>query len=286
MKSFDDIPIKRDGNSFIHLRDVATVRLAGRVQTNSVLVDGKQAVIVVVMKSSEASTIDIVDGIKRMIPRISEVVPADVKVSLISDSSEFVRDAISDVVHEMVIAAALVGFIVLVMLGSWRPTVIVLTSIPLSILCSLIGLHMLEQSINIMTLGGLALAVGILVDNAAVMIENIDTHLAMGKPLEEAIIDAANQIILPTFVATLAITIVWVPLFHLSGISGWVFPAMAEAVVFAMLASFILTYTLVPTMAKYILKVHSPHDPTTAHGGRRHLCPLPAWVPESLRPIP
>lgn len=256
IEEFDDIPIKREGNAFIHLRDVATVRLAGRVQTNSVLVDGKQAVIVVVMKSSEASTIDIVDGIRKMLPRITEVVPADVKVSLLSDSSEFVRDAIADVVHEMIIAAALVGFIVLLMLGSWRPTVIVLTSIPLSILTSIICLHLLEESINIMTLGGLALAVGILVDNAAVMIENIDTHLAMGKPLEEAIIDAANQIILPTFVATLAITIVWVPLFHLSGIAGWVFPAMAEAVVFAMLASFILTYTLVPTMAKYVLKAH------------------------------
>jgi multidrug efflux pump subunit AcrB len=261
IEEFDDIPIKRDGNSFIHLRDVATVRLAGRVQTNSVLVDGKQAVIVVVMKSSEASTIDIVDGIRKMLPRIQEVVPSDVKVSLLSDSSVFVRDAIADVVHEMVIAAALVGFIVLFMLGSWRPTVIVLTSIPLSILSSLICLHLLEESINIMTLGGLALAVGILVDNAAVMIENIDTHLAMGKPLEEAIIDAANQIILPTFVATLAITIVWVPLFHLSGIAGWVFPAMAEAVVFAMLASFILTYTLVPTMAKYVLKVHQAAGP-------------------------
>ncbi|MFY4728358.1 efflux RND transporter permease subunit [Nitrospira sp. BLG_2] len=256
IEEFDDIPIKREGNAFIHLRDVATVRLAGRVQTNSVLVDGKQAVIVVVMKSSEASTIDIVDGIKKMLPRIQEVVPSDVNVSLISDSSVFVKDAISDVVHEMVIAAALVGFIVLLLLGSWRPTVIVLTSIPLSILSSLIGLHLLEESINIMTLGGLALAVGILVDNAAVMIENIDTHLAMGKPLETSIIDAANQIILPTFVATLAITIVWVPLFHLSGIAGWVFPAMAKAVVFAMLASFILTYTLVPTMAKYILKAH------------------------------
>ncbi|MBS0152221.1 MAG: efflux RND transporter permease subunit [Nitrospira sp.] len=264
IEEFDDIPIKREGNSFIHLRDVATVRLAGRVQTNSVLVDGKQAVIVVVMKSSEASTIAIVDGIRKMIPRIQEVVPADVKVSLLSDSSVFVRDAIADVVHEMVIAAALVGFIVLFMLGSWRPTVIVLTSIPLSILSSIICLHLLEQSINIMTLGGLALAVGILVDNAAVMIENIDTHIEMGKPLEEAIIDAANQIILPTFVATLAITIVWVPLFHLTGIAGWIFPAMAEAVVFAMLASFILTYTLVPTMAKYVLKAH--HESGPANG--------------------
>ncbi len=256
IEEFEDIPIKREGNAFIHLRDVATVRLAGRVQTNSVLVDGKQAVIVVVMKSSEASTIEIVDGIRMMLPRIKEVVPADVNVSLLSDSSVFVKDAIADVVHEMVIAAGLVGFIVLLMLGSWRPTVIVLTSIPLSILSSIIGLHLLEESINIMTLGGLALAVGILVDNAAVMIENIDTHLATGKPLEEAILDAANQIILPTFVATLAITIVWVPLFHLSGIAGWIFPAMAEAVVFAMLASFILTYTLVPTMAKYVLKAH------------------------------
>lgn len=264
IEEFDDIPIKRDGNAFVHLRDVATVRLAGRVQTNSVLVDGKQAVIVVVMKSSEASTIDIVNGIKKMLPRIHEVVPPDVKVTLINDSSEFVKEAIADVVHEMVIAALLVGFIVLVMLGSWRPTVIVLTSIPLSILSSIIALHLLEESINIMTLGGLALAVGILVDNAAVMIENIDTHLAMGKPLEEAIIDAANQIILPTFVATLAITIVWVPLFHLSGIAGWVFPAMAEAVVFAMVASFILTYTLVPTMAKYILKIHHA---TASDGG-------------------
>lgn len=264
IEEFDDIPIKRDGNAFVHLRDVATVRLAGRVQTNSVLVDGKQAVIVVVMKSSEASTIDIVNGIKKMLPRIHEVVPPDVKVTLINDSSEFVKEAIADVVHEMVIAALLVGFIVLVMLGSWRPTVIVLTSIPLSILSSIIALHLLEESINIMTLGGLALAVGILVDNAAVMIENIDTHLATGKPLEEAIIDAANQIILPTFVATLAITIVWVPLFHLSGIAGWVFPAMAEAVVFAMVASFILTYTLVPTMAKYILKIHHA---TASDGG-------------------
>ena len=165
------------------------------------------------------------------------------------------------------IAALLVGFIVLLLLGSWRPTVIVLTSIPLSILSSLIGLHMLGQSINVMTLGGLALAVGILVDNAAVMIENIDTHIETGAPLEQAIIDAANQILLPTFVATLAITIVWVPLFHLSGISGWVFPPMAEAVIFAMLASFVLTYTLVPTMAKYILKAHDTLHPP-ADGGQ------------------
>jgi multidrug efflux pump subunit AcrB len=264
IEDFDKIPIKKEGNAWIYLRDVSVTRLAGRVQTNAVIVEGQQAVIIVVMKSSEASTLEVVDGIKEIIPRIEEVVPKGVKVKLLIDASGFVKQAISDVVHEMVIAAALVGFIVLLLLGSWRPTVIVLTSIPLSILSSLIALHALGESINVMTLGGLALAVGILVDNAAVMIENIDTHLETGKPLETAIIDAANQIVLPVFVATLAITVVWVPLFHLSGISGWVFPPMAEAVIFAMVASFILTYTLVPTMAKYILKAH--HTP--ADGGQ------------------
>jgi multidrug efflux pump subunit AcrB len=262
IEDFDDIPIKKEGNAWIHLRDVSVTRLAGRVQTNAVVVDGQQAVIIVVMKSSEASTLEVVQGIKDIIPRIQEIVPQGVKVKLLIDASGFVKQAIADVVHEMIIAAALVGFIVLLLLGSWRPTVIVLTSIPLSILTSLIALHALGESINVMTLGGLALAVGILVDNAAVMIENIDTHLETGKPLETAIIDAANQIVLPVFVATLAITVVWVPLFHLSGISGWVFPPMAEAVIFAMVASFILTYTLVPTMAKYILKAHHTATPS------------------------
>ncbi len=269
IEDFDEIPIKRDGNAFIHLRDVAVTRLAGRVQTNAVVVEGQQAVIVVVMKSSEASTLEVVDGIKEIIPRLQDVLPKDVKVKLLIDASQFVKDAIADVVHEMLTAAALVGIIVLLLLGSWRPTVIVLTSLPLSILSALILLHIQEESINVMTLGGLALAVGILVDNAAVMIENIDTHLEQGKLLEEAIIDAANQILLPTFVATLAITIVWVPLFHLTGISGWVFPPMAKAVIYSMVASFILTYTLVPTMAKYILKPHhGGHMP--GHDGQHH----------------
>ncbi|HSL06086.1 MAG TPA: efflux RND transporter permease subunit [Nitrospiraceae bacterium] len=272
IEDFDDIPIKKEGNAWIHLRDVSVTRLAGRVQTNAVVVDGQQAVIIVVMKSSEASTLEVVQGIKDIIPRIEQIVPKGVKVKLLIDASGFVKQAISDVVHEMVIAALLVGFIVLLLLGSWRPTVIVLTSIPLSILTSLIALHALGESINVMTLGGLALAVGILVDNAAVMIENIDTHIETGAPLEKAIIDAANQILLPTFVATLAITIVWVPLFHLSGISGWVFPPMAEAVIFAMIASFILTYTLVPTMAKYILKAHDTLHPP-ANGGQHEAKP-------------
>ncbi|CAL1241889.1 efflux RND transporter permease subunit [Candidatus Methylocalor cossyra] len=254
---FNNIPIKREGNSYIYLRDVADVQLAGPPQTNAVLENGKQAVTIVVMKSGEASTLEVVDGIKKAIPRIKKIVPAGVDVKILNDASTFVKDSIADVLHEMVTAAALVGLIVLLMLGSWRPTVIIATSIPLSILTSLIALHWLGESINIMTLGGLALAVGILVDDATVMIENIDTHMEMGKPLETAIIDAANQIVIPTLVATLAIAIVWLPLFELSGVSGWLFKPMAEAVIFAMLASFVLSRTLVPTMAKYLLIDHN-----------------------------
>jgi multidrug efflux pump subunit AcrB len=181
-----------------------------------------------------------------------------VKIRLLDDASTFVKDSIADVVHEMLMAGALVGIIVLLLLGSWRATVIVWTSIPLSILTALIGLHWLEETINVMTLGGLALAVGILVDDATVMIENIDRHLEMGKSVEQAIIDAANQIVIPTLVATLCIAIVWLPLFQLGGVSGYLFKPMAEAVIIAMLASFILSRTLVPTMAKYMLKGH--HD--------------------------
>jgi multidrug efflux pump subunit AcrB len=266
---FANIPIKREGNAFVYLRDVATVRLMGRVQQNAVLVKGKQTVIVVVMKSTEASTLAVVDGIKKMIPRAEQISPPGVKIQLLDDASTFVRDAISDVLHEMLTAGALVGLIVLLLLGSWRATAIVWTSIPLSILTAIIGLHWLGETVNVMTLGGLALAVGILVDDATVMIENIDRHLAMGKPLEAAIIDAANQIVVPTFVATLCIAIAWLPLFGLTGVSVYLFKPMAEAVIIAMLASFILSFTLVPTMAKYMMA--GPHDPAAlavhAHGG-------------------
>ncbi len=259
IEHFGDIPIKREGNAFIYLRDVATVRLMGRVQQNAVLVKGKQTVVIIVMKSTEASTLSVVDGIKKMIPRAQQIVPDGVKVRLLDDASTFVKDSIEDVVVEMLTAGALVGVIVLLLLGSWRATVIVWTSIPLSILTALIGLHWLNETINVMTLGGLALAVGILVDDATVMIENIDRHLDMGKPLETAIVDAANQIVVPTLVATLCIAIVWLPLFELSGVSGYLFKPMAEAVIIAMLASFILSRTLVPTMAKYMMKEHHVH---------------------------
>lgn len=263
---FNNIPIKRVGNATVYMRDVADVRLGGPPQINAVLVDGKQSVLIVVMKSGEASTLDVVDGVRKAIPRIEEIAPPGVKVELLNDASVFVKDSIKDVLREMALAAALTGLIVLLFLGSWRATVIIATSIPLSILTAIISLHWMGQTINVMTLGGLALAVGILVDDATVMIENIDTHIEMGKPLETAIIDAANQIVIPTFVSTACIIIVWLPLFELTGVSGWLFTPMAEAVMFAMAASFILSRTLVPTMAKYLLVDHgAPH---AAESGR------------------
>ncbi|TGM13006.1 efflux RND transporter permease subunit [Leptospira selangorensis] len=265
VEDFNNIPIKRVGNSTFFMRDVANVALGGPPQLNSVLVDGKQSVLIVVMKSGDASTLDVVDGIRKTMPRIKEISPDDVEIKLLNDASVFVKDSIENVVHEMILAAALTGLVVLLFLGSWRATTIIATSIPLSLLSSIIGLHLIGESINVMTLGGLALAVGILVDDATVMIENIDTHIEMGKPLEKAIIDAANEIVIPTFVATLAIVIVWFPLFQLSGVSGWLFKPMAEAVALAMIASFILSRTLVPTMAKYLLTAH--HSPETHNHG-------------------
>jgi multidrug efflux pump subunit AcrB len=265
---FSNIPIKREGNAYVYLRDVASVRLMGRVQQNMVLVKGKQTVILVAMKSTEASTLDVVEGIKKMIPRAERVSPEGVRIRLLDDASTFVKDSIADVLHEMLTAGALVGLIVLLLLGSWRATVIVWVSIPLSIMTAIIGLHWLEETINVMTLGGLALAVGILVDDATVMIENIDRHLEMGKELEPAIIDAANQIVVPTLVATLCIAIAWFPLFDLSGVAGYLFKPMAEAVMIAMIASFIFSRTLVPTMAKYMMKSH--HGQAHEHEHQHH----------------
>jgi len=266
-EDFQNIPIKREGNNFVFLRDIAEAQLTGRPQHNWVLADGQQATLIVVMKTSEASTLEVIDGIKERLPRIRKILPPGVTIGLVNDASGFVKEGIASVVEEMVMAAGLVGLIVLLLIGSWRPTVIVITTIPLSILTSLICLHVTGQTLNVMTLGGLALAVGILVDNATVMIENVDTHLTTGKPIEPAIIDGAAQIILPTFVATLCIACVWLPMFFLSGISGWVFKPMAMAVIFAMLASFLLTYTLAPTMAKYILLEHRG-PPAPEHGGQ------------------
>ncbi|WP_428374511.1 efflux RND transporter permease subunit [Lichenicoccus sp.] len=254
VESFNNLPIKQVGNAVIYLRDVAHVYRGSPPQQNAVLVHGKQAVLIEVLKSGDASTLAVVSGIKAMLPGILKTLPPGTTITPLNDASGFVRDSVREVVQEMVTAAFLTGMTVLLFLGSWRSTLIVATSIPLSILCSVLALSWLGQTINVMTLGGLALAVGILVDDATVMIENIDAHLEHGAELEPGIIEAANQIVVPTFVATLCICIVWLPLFQLSGIGGWLFMPLAEAIIFAMIASFILSRTLVPTMAAWLLR--------------------------------
>jgi len=252
--SFNSLPIKQVGNTVVTVGDVAHVYLGGPPQTNSVLVGGHQAVLLEVLKAGDASTLAVVSGVKAKIPQILRTLPAGVSITTLNDASTFVRSSVAEVVQEMVTAALLTGLVVLLFLGSGRSTLIVAISIPLSILCSILALAWCGQTINVMTLGGLALAVGILVDDATVMIENIDAHLATGLELQPAIIEAANQIVVPTFVSTLCICIVWLPLFQLSGVAGYLFLPLAEAIVFAMIASFILSRTLVPTLAAYLLR--------------------------------
>jgi multidrug efflux pump subunit AcrB len=251
--TFNALPIKQVNGTVVTVGDVAHVYLGGPPQTNSVLVHGQQAVLLEVLKAGDASTLAVVAGVKAKIPQILQTLPAGVKITTLNDASTFVRASVEDVVQEMVTAALLTGVVVLLFLGSGRSTLIVATSIPLSILCSILALAWFGQTINVMTLGGLALAVGILVDDATVMIENIDAHLESGLELRPAIIEAANQIVIPTFVSTLCICIVWLPLFQLSGVAGYLFLPLAEAIIFAMLASFILSRTLVPTLAAYLL---------------------------------
>ncbi|CAB3783681.1 efflux RND transporter permease subunit [Pararobbsia alpina] len=254
VSTFNNLPIKTVNGATVYLRDVAFVHSGAPPQTNAVLVKGRQAVLIQVLKSGNASTLAVVDGIKKALPGIIRTLPPGVKITTLNDASGFVRDSVDEVMQEMITAAILTGLTVLLFLGSWRSTLIVATSIPLAILSSVLALSWLGQTINVMTLGGLALAVGILVDDATVMIENIDSHLEAGAELEPGIIAAANQIVVPTFVATLCICIVWLPLFQLGGIAGFLFLPMAEAIVFAMIASFILSRTLVPTMAAFLLR--------------------------------
>ena len=264
--TFGAMPIKQVGNAIVYLRDVAFVHRGGPPQTNVVLVRGKQAVLMKILKTGDASTLAVVEGIKKLLPQIEKTLPPGVKITPLNDASDFVRSSIENVVHEMVIAAFLTGMMILLFLGSWRSTLIVATSIPLCILTAIIVLSWLGESINVMTLGGLALAVGILVDDATVMIENIASHLEMGHELEPAIIEAANQIVIPTFVATLCICIVWLPLFSLGGVGGYLFRPLAMAIVFAMITSFILSRTLVPTMAVWLLR-GQVHSHASAHHG-------------------
>jgi len=269
LPSFNAMPIKQVNGSVVRVGDVAHVYLGGAPQTNAVLVRGQQSVLLEVLKAGDASTLAVVAGVKAKIPQILQTLPAGVKIATLNDASTFVRASIRDVVQEMVTAALLTGLVVLLFLGSGRSTLIVATSIPLSILCSILALAWCGETINVMTLGGLALAVGILVDDATVMIENIDAHLESGLELRPAIIEAANQIVVPTFVSTLCICIVWLPLFQLSGVAGYLFLPLAEAIVFAMLASFILSRTLVPTLAAYLLPAQiAAHE---AGGARKSL---------------
>jgi len=254
--ALNDLPIKSVGGATIYMRDVAHVRDGYPPQRNEVRVDGRRAVLMSVLKSGSASTLSIIDGVKAALPRIQAALPPSLRVSLLNDQSIFVKAAVSGVVKEGVIAALLTSLMILLFLGSWRSTVIIAISIPLAVLASIAALSALGQTLNIMTLGGLALAVGILVDDATVTIENINWHLEQGKDVRTAILDGAAQIVTPAFVSLLCICIVFVPMFALPGIAGFLFVPMAEAVVFAMIASFVLSRTLVPAMAMFLLKPH------------------------------
>ncbi|TLY76115.1 MAG: efflux RND transporter permease subunit [Gammaproteobacteria bacterium] len=262
----NDLPITTRGGSVIYVRDVAQVRDGYPPQTNIVRRDGRRGVLMSVLKTGSASTLDIIRTIKQRLPRIRDALPAGFNVDLVGDQSLFVRAAISGVVREAVIAATLTALMILLFLGSWRSTLIIAVSIPLSILASIICLSALGETINIMTLGGLALAVGILVDDATVTIENINWHLERGEEVEAAILNGAHEIAVPAFVSTLAICIVFVPMFMLAGIARFLFVPLAEAVVFAMLASYLLSRTLVPTLAKYWLQRHDPHAAAATRG--------------------
>jgi multidrug efflux pump subunit AcrB len=252
----NNLPVKAVNGAVVYIRDVAHVRDGNPPQTNIVRVDGKRAIMMSIFKTGSSSTLDIIKGARDKIDNMRGGLPPELRINPLSDQSIFVRGAIDGVVREAIIAACLTAVMILVFLGSFRSTVIIAVSIPLSILCSLTMLYILHETINIMTLGGLALAVGILVDDATVEIENINRNLESGKEIEQAILDGAAQIATPALVSTLAICIVFVPMFLLSGVARYLFVPLAEAVVFAMLASYLLSRTVVPTMAKYLLVEH------------------------------
>ena len=253
IQEMNDLPVKQVGNSTIYIHDIANVRDGYPPQTNIVRVDGTRAALLSVLKGGDVSTLDIIANVKKKVPVILAGLPAELRIQFLSDQSIFVLASINSVIREGVIAAALTGLMILIFLGSWRSTLIIAVSIPLSVLTSIIVLSALGQTINIMTLGGLALAVGILVDDATVAIENINRQIDQGKPLVQAIIDGSAEIATPALVSTLSICIVFVPMFFLSGVARYLFVPLAEAVVFAMLASYVLSRTLVPTMARYML---------------------------------
>jgi multidrug efflux pump subunit AcrB len=255
-----DFPVKVVNNSTIYVRDVANVRNGYSPQTNIIRRDGQRGVLISILKAGSASTLDVVQGIKDLVPHVAATLPPALKIQPLADQSIFVRAAINGVVREALIAACLTGLMILIFLGSWRSTLIIAISIPLSILTSVIILSALHETINIMTLGGLALAVGILVDDATVTIENIERFLEEGNDLHTAILEGAAQISVPALVSTLCICIVFLPMFFLVGVAKYLFVPLAEAVVFAMLASYVLSRTLVPTLAMYLLRQKEHHN--------------------------
>lgn len=262
INALGDLPIKAVNGAMVYIRDVAHVRDGNPPQQNIVHVNGNRSVLLSVLKNGAVSTLDIIQGVKDKIAEIKPGLPDALTISLLGDQSVFVRAAVENVIHEGLLAAALTSVMILLFLGSMRSTVIIATSIPLAVLASVAMLSAIGETLNVMTLGGLALAVGILVDEATVTIENINYHLEQGKDVETSILDGADQIATPAFVSMLCICIVFVPMFFLEGVARFLFVPMAEAVVFAMVASFILSRTLVPTMAKYLLKQHD-HDAAT-----------------------
>ncbi|MBW8078937.1 MAG: AcrB/AcrD/AcrF family protein, partial [Gallionella sp.] len=256
LDDLNDLPIKSINGSMILLRDVAHVRDGYAPQQNMVRVDGRHSVLTTIQKNGSASTLDIIAQVKALMPRIEAGAPPGLVIKMVGDQSIFVRSSIDGVIREGVIAAALTGLMILLFLGSWRSTLIVTISIPLSILSAIIALSAFGETLNVMTLGGLALAVGVLVDEATVTIESINWHLEQGKHVEGSILDGANQIVVPAFVSLLSICIVFIPMFFLTGVQKYLFVPLAEAVIFAMISSFILSRTLVPTLAKYLLRAH------------------------------
>jgi multidrug efflux pump subunit AcrB len=274
VEKINDLPVKKVNGTIIYVHDVAFVHQGSPPQINLVRVNGSRAVLMTILKAGAASTLNVIDGIKSLLPRVEESLPSSLNLNAVGDQSVFVKAAVFGVIREAALAAALVGVMILLFLGSWRSTVIILIEIPLAILFSLTLLSWLGETVNVMTLGGLALAVGILVDDGTVTIENINYHLEQGKGIEPAILDGAQQIVIPAFVTLLCLCIVFVPMFQLGGVAGYLFRPLAQAVVFALIGSFILSRTLVPTMANYLMRsVHSPHhDPSLA--ARRTRNPL------------
>jgi multidrug efflux pump subunit AcrB len=268
---FNNLPVKVVNGTVVFMRDIAYVHDGSPPQTNVVQLDGKKGVLMSILKIGSASTLDIISGIKARLPAIEATLPPGVNLKFVADQSDFVRSSVAAVVREGLIAATLTGLMILIFLGSWRSTLIITVSIPLAVLSSLTALSLLGQTINVMTLGGLALAVGILVDDATVTIENINRHMEHGEDILTAITTGAQEIMPPATVALFCICIAFVPLLALGGVAGYLFRPLAMAVVFAMIASYILTYTLVPTMAHFLLRNQHHHAAGGGPGELRRL---------------